>query len=207
MRHGEALRLLRRWRGLPQSLGLLRKDSLSQVRFSARLRGARAQAGKHFGRGLSRSVPAADFLRAPSQFRLPRGFRVGVLSFIQRVDQVGGEFGAILGRELLQLGIECFGGSGPGGLLPLSGNGSFTRGPDGSGLRCHGSDTGVRVESQRGAETGWAYLGVDLQSPYTDTRPPLAEGQPEVRKYRLRYLQGDQLTGDYSAVQSVTTVP
>jgi len=70
-----------------------------------------------------------------------------------------------------------------------------------------GSFSGERVESQRGAETGWTFLGIDLQSPYLDSRPPLAEGQPETRRYRLRYIQDDQPVGDYSAVLSVTTVP
>lgn len=70
-----------------------------------------------------------------------------------------------------------------------------------------GGFTGVRLESRRAAETAWTYLGIDLESPYVDARPPLAPGQPEVRHYRLRYLKGDQLVGDYSGIRTVTTVP
>lgn len=66
---------------------------------------------------------------------------------------------------------------------------------------------GVLVESQRGAEVTWTVLGTDRFAPYLDTRAPLMAGQPEVRRYRLRYLDGDDPIGNYSAVASVTTVP
>ena len=66
---------------------------------------------------------------------------------------------------------------------------------------------GVYVESQRAAETAWSLLGIDLQSPYVDTRAPLASGQPEVRKYRLRYFMNEAAVGDYSDVMTVTTQP
>ena len=66
---------------------------------------------------------------------------------------------------------------------------------------------GVLVESQRGDEVVWTSLGVDMQSPYTDSRNPLHPGAPEVRRYRLRYVQGDEPTGDYTDVVTVTTTP
>jgi hypothetical protein len=66
---------------------------------------------------------------------------------------------------------------------------------------------GVLVEGQRGEETVWATLGTDLQSPYIDTRASLQPGVPEVRRYRLRYLKGDQPTGDNSDTITVTTTP
>jgi hypothetical protein len=47
----------------------------------------------------------------------------------------------------------------------------------------------------------------DRFSPYLDSREPLVAGQPEVRRYRIRYLVGDEPVGKYSAVASVTTVP
>jgi len=65
---------------------------------------------------------------------------------------------------------------------------------------------GVIVEGQRAAETTWTNLGSDRFSPYTDGRDPLVAGQPEVRRYRLRYLDGDDPVGNYSATVNVTTV-
>lgn len=66
---------------------------------------------------------------------------------------------------------------------------------------------GVRVESQRGAETDWTRLDDDRYSPYTDTRPPLQPGQAETRSYRLRYLKKDELVGSLSDVAIVRTLP
>jgi len=70
-----------------------------------------------------------------------------------------------------------------------------------------GSFDGVLVESQRGDEMVWASLGTDLQSPYNDTRAALHPGTPEVRRYRLRYLKGDNPVGDNSDIMTVTTTP
>jgi hypothetical protein len=95
------------------------------------------------------------------------------------------------------------------GAIPPKPQGTATAQPD-SEVRISfvkRTFTGVQVESQRAAETAWTVLGVDLQSPYLDARPPLAAGQPEVRKYRLRYLQNDAVVGDYSDVMTVTTQP
>lgn len=69
------------------------------------------------------------------------------------------------------------------------------------------SSQGVIVESQRGDEVAWTLLGVDNFSPYLDGRAPLVAGQPEVRRYRIRYIVGDEPVGNYSAIVSVTTVP
>jgi len=70
-----------------------------------------------------------------------------------------------------------------------------------------GSSDGVLIESQRAGEATWTLLGTDRFSPYVDGRPPLVAGQPEVRRYRIRYLSGDDPIGNYSAVVSVTTLP
>lgn len=70
-----------------------------------------------------------------------------------------------------------------------------------------GGFDGVIIESQRGTETGWTQIGVDTSSPYLDSRPPLVVGQPEVRKYRLRYFKNDANVGDYSDIITVTTAP
>ena len=69
------------------------------------------------------------------------------------------------------------------------------------------SSDGVIVESQRAAEMTWTNLGTDRFSPFVDGRAALVAGQPEVRRYRIRYLDGDDPVGNYSATVSVTTVP
>jgi hypothetical protein len=66
---------------------------------------------------------------------------------------------------------------------------------------------GVLVESRRAGETGWQSLGIDNFSPYTDERPPLEAGKPEVREYRLRFVERDEPVGDWSDIVSVTTTP
>lgn len=66
---------------------------------------------------------------------------------------------------------------------------------------------GVLVEGRRGGEAGWERLGVDSYSPYTDARPPLTPGQPEVRQYRLRFVKRDDPVGDWSDIVSVTATP
>lgn len=66
---------------------------------------------------------------------------------------------------------------------------------------------GVIIESQRAGETDWTVLATDHFSPYIDTRAPLVAGQPEVRRYRIRYLVGDDPVGNYSGTFSVTTIP
>jgi hypothetical protein len=98
----------------------------------------------------------------------------------------------------------------PAAAPPL-GDPSFTaRAEAGSEVRLDwvkGASDGVIVEGQRAAETAWTLLGTDRFSPYVDGREPLVAGQPEVRRYRMRYLDGDEPVGDYSPVATVTTVP
>ena len=69
------------------------------------------------------------------------------------------------------------------------------------------SSDGVIVESQRADEVVWTMLGTDRFSPYLDGREPLVVGDPEVRRYRARYLDGDDPVGNYSPIVTVTTVP
>ncbi|MEQ1934994.1 MAG: hypothetical protein ABL962_14135 [Fimbriimonadaceae bacterium] len=66
---------------------------------------------------------------------------------------------------------------------------------------------GVVLESRRGDESEWTVLSKDFTSPYSDLRPPLVEGKPEVRSYRLRYLKGDVAVGGYSDEIIVSTNP
>lgn len=62
---------------------------------------------------------------------------------------------------------------------------------------------GVDIESQRGAEVAWTYLAFDTFSPYVDARPNLVAGQPEQRRYRLRYRDADLPIGLYSDTLAV----
>lgn len=70
-----------------------------------------------------------------------------------------------------------------------------------------GGYNGVVIEGRRGAETAWTPLGTDNFSPYIDTRPPLEAGRPEVREYRLRFLERDEPVGDWSDIISLSTTP
>lgn len=60
--------------------------------------------------------------------------------------------------------------------------------------------SGVEVWSQRAGETVWVRIATDSFSPYVDNRPPLVAGQPEERRYRLRYLDKDEPVGEFSDV-------
>ena len=62
---------------------------------------------------------------------------------------------------------------------------------------------GVWVEGQVGAETAWSFLAIDTTDPYNDTRPLKVAGQPEKRRYRLCFWDGDP-TNVWTAVLEVT---
>lgn len=42
--------------------------------------------------------------------------------------------------------------------------------------------------------------------PYLDSRDVLVAGQPEVRRFRVRYVVNDVAVGNYSDVATLTTV-
>ncbi|MCG3138140.1 MAG: hypothetical protein HJJLKODD_02000 [Phycisphaerae bacterium] len=58
----------------------------------------------------------------------------------------------------------------------------------------------IEIHSQRSAETTWASLAFDTNSPYLDARAPLVANQPEVLRYRARYRDDDQPVGDWSDI-------
>jgi hypothetical protein len=66
---------------------------------------------------------------------------------------------------------------------------------------------GVLIESRRTGETNWTQLGIDLYSPFMDTRAPAQPNTPENREYRLRYYDGDEAVGQWSNIIPVTTTP
>ncbi len=63
--------------------------------------------------------------------------------------------------------------------------------------------TGVKVQGRTNGG-GWSDLGVDLFSPFVDTRPLATAGVPESREYRAAYLDGDEQLPGYSQVIQVT---
>ena len=65
---------------------------------------------------------------------------------------------------------------------------------------------GVHIEGRRG-NSAWEFLSVDTESPYTDERPLLAAGQPEVREYRMRFWDKGTANGDWSDVAKLTVSP
>ena len=69
-----------------------------------------------------------------------------------------------------------------------------------------GGWTGVKVQSRSGTGN-WTDLGVDLFSPYVDSRPLTVPGQPENREYRAAYLDGDSVLPGYSPTATVTVTP
>lgn len=62
---------------------------------------------------------------------------------------------------------------------------------------------GVWIESQVAAETAWSFLAIDSTDPYNDTRPLKVAGQPEKRRYRVCYWDGDP-SNVWTAVLEVT---
>jgi len=50
---------------------------------------------------------------------------------------------------------------------------------------------GAWVESQVGSETEWTHIGIDTSDPYHDSRPLKVAGQPEKRRYRLCFWDGE----------------
>jgi hypothetical protein len=65
---------------------------------------------------------------------------------------------------------------------------------------------GVCIERQRG-DGAWEFVAIDTESPYLDDLPLLAAGQPEVRKYRLRFWDKGTPNGDWSDIATVTVSP
>lgn len=147
------------------------------------------------------ATPVAPVYPAAPLFVISAGIFDQIISFAERTKNTVG-YTTVMGEDI---GIEPVGGPPPLGdpvfeLVALVG----------SQVRIDwvkSSSDGVIVESQRGAETGWTVLATDHFSPYVDAREPLVAGQPEVRKYRLRYLLGDDPVGNYSGTFQVTTIP
>jgi hypothetical protein len=57
------------------------------------------------------------------------------------------------------------------------------------------------VYSRLKGASAWTFLGVDLHSPYLDSRP-VANGTPETREYMVRGIIGDDEVGVPSDITS-----
>jgi hypothetical protein len=66
---------------------------------------------------------------------------------------------------------------------------------------------GVNIYCQRGEETAWKLLMFDGNPPAFDERKLLVEGQPEMRRYRCRYVLHDEEIGELSDVVVVSCAP
>lgn len=62
----------------------------------------------------------------------------------------------------------------------------------------------VLARSNGGA---WLDPGIDLYSPFVDTRPLVTPGQAEQREYRAAYMDGDSQLNGFSQVVEVAVVP
>jgi hypothetical protein len=69
-----------------------------------------------------------------------------------------------------------------------------------------GGWTGVKVQGRINGNP-WGDLGVDLYSPFVDTRALTTPGQAEAREYRACYLDGDDAQTSFSQVLEVTVTP
>lgn len=147
------------------------------------------------------AAPAAPVYPAAPLFVPVAGIFPLIIALAERIRNTAGYTTAI-GEDL---GIEP-----PVGGVPLGDPSFAVVALPGSEVRLDwvkSTSDGVLIEGQRAAEVVWTSLGTDRYSPYVDGRAPLVAGQPEVRRYRMRYLDGDDAVGAWSPVVSVTTVP
>jgi hypothetical protein len=64
----------------------------------------------------------------------------------------------------------------------------------------------LALDSRRGGGA-WEHLLIMTGATFTDARPPLQGGQPEVREYRCQAYAGNRRQGPVSPVKSVVTAP
>lgn len=67
--------------------------------------------------------------------------------------------------------------------------------------------TGIRIQARAAGSAEWTDLGLDLFSPYADTRPLAVSNVPEIREYRACYLEKDRPTLEWSALLVITVQP
>lgn len=149
--------------------------------------------------------PAAPAVNAPPATVAP-GIVPRLRRLVQRI-QVAPAYTEAVGSELGITGAEASGPSAPASTAkPKVTATALAGGRVRVEFNKAGFD-GVQVESRRAGETAWQALGTDNFSPYTDERPSLEPGKPEVREYRLRFVERDEPVGDWSDIVPVTTTP
>lgn len=62
---------------------------------------------------------------------------------------------------------------------------------------------GVRIFRERGPETAFIKIADDRYPPYLDSEPNLVEGQPEERRYKALFLDGDDVVGLESDIVTI----
>ncbi len=67
--------------------------------------------------------------------------------------------------------------------------------------------SGVKIQARAQGTVDWTDLGVDMFSPFVDTRPLQTASTPEVREYRLCHLDGDETLQNWCGVEVVTVKP
>jgi hypothetical protein len=65
--------------------------------------------------------------------------------------------------------------------------------------------SGVKMQTRQNGV--WVDLGMDVRSPFVDTRPLAVPYQPEGREYRACYLDGDTVQPAFSPVLEVIVAP
>jgi hypothetical protein len=154
-------------------------------------------------------VPGGDPPAAPVVGAAPATVAPGVVPRLRRLIQrikAAPNYTESIGQDLDIIGAE---GNAPGGVETAKPSAKALALP-GSQVRIEfkkGSFDGVLIECRRKGEAGWTKLGVDLFSPFIDARPPVQDGVPEVREYRLRFLLRDEAVGEWSDIISVITTP
>jgi hypothetical protein len=137
---------------------------------------------------------------------VPPGILPRLRLLVQRIQLAPGYTEAV-GRDLGILGTE------PGGSEPSDASAKPTakaRGIASNTVQIDFSKErfdGVLIEGRRTGETEWTTLATDNFSPYVDARPLKEDGKPEVREYRLRYIEFDEPLGEWSDVISATARP
>ena len=156
------------------------------------------------GRPASPPPPAPTTPTPPAT--VPPGILARLRNLVQRIQLAPGYTEAI-GRDLGILGVEAgdpgFSGDPAKPTAKAHAIASNTVQIDFSKGRFHG----VLIESRRTGESEWQTLATDNFSPYVDARPLLQAGKPEVREYRLRYVELDEPVGEWSDIISAAARP
>jgi hypothetical protein len=151
------------------------------------------------------SLPSAPTLAA-APAAVPPGVVPRLRQLVARI-RVAPGYNDVIGLELGITEPETGGTNAPASFAKPTPKATAL---DGSKVRIEfnkGGFDGVQIEARRAGEAAWKATGTDNYSPYTDERPPVEAGKPEVREYRLRYIVRDEPVGEWSDIITATTRP